>query len=153
MARMYARKKGKAGSKKPLGKTSPRWVKYKKSEIEKLVVKFAKEEKSSSEIGMILRDQFGIPLVKRVTGKTIAQMMKENKLYPKFPEDLFNLFEKSVSLRDHLTKNKKDYTSKRGLELLESKIRRLGKYYMKRGVLPENWKYQPDKVKLLIQER
>ena len=153
MARIHARRRGKAGSKRPLGKTAPRWVKYKKGEIEKLIVKSAKEDKSSSEIGMILRDQFGIPLVKRVTGKTITQIMRENKLYPKFPEDIFNLFEQAVNLRDHLTKNKKDYTSKRGLELLESKIRRLGKYYIRKGTLPEGWKYKPDEVKLLIQQR
>ena len=62
--------------------------------------------------------------------------MKEKDLYPKFPEDLFNLFVKAVNLRDHLEKSKKDYTSKRGLQLLESKIRRLGKYYVKKGKLP-----------------
>lgn len=153
MARIHARRRGKSGSKRPLGKTSPRWVKYKKGEIEKLIVKLAKEGKSSSEIGMILRDQFGIPLVKRATKKTITQIMKENKIYPKFPEDLFDLFEQAVNLRDHFAKNKKDYISKRGLELLESKIRRLGKYYVKKGVLPQDWNYEPDKVKLLIQQK
>jgi len=153
MARIHARKRGKSGSKRPMGKGSPRWVKYKKQEIEKLVVKYAKEEKSSSEIGMILRDQFGIPLTKRIAGKSITGIMKENNLYPKFPEDLFNLFKQAVNLREHLAKNKKDYTSKRGLELLESKIRRLGKYYIRRKVLSESWKYEPEKVKLLIQQR
>jgi len=153
MARIHARKKGKSGSKRPIGKTAPKWVKYKKQEIEKLVIKYAKEGKSSSEIGMILRDQFGIPLVKRATGKSISSIMKENQLYPKIPEDLFNLFVKAVNLREHLSKNKKDYTSKRGLELLESKIRRLGKYYVRRGVLPEDWVYDPEKAKLLIQQK
>ena len=85
--------------------------------------------------------------------KTISQIMKENNLYPKFPEDLFNLFEQAVNLRGHLAKNKKDYTSKRGLELLESKIRRLGKYYIREKALPEGWKYNPDQVKLLIQQK
>lgn len=153
MARIHARKKGKAGSTRPMGKGSPRWVKYKKKEVEKLVIKYAKEGKSSAEIGMILRDQFGIPLTKRVTGKGISRIMKENNFYPKFPEDLFNLFNQAMNLRDHLAKNKKDYTSKRGLELLESKIRRLGKYYAKNGVLPSDWKYEPEKVKLLIQQK
>lgn len=153
MARIHARRKGKSGSKRPLGKTSPRWVKYKKNEVEKLILKYAKEGKSSSEIGMILRDQFGVPLIKRLTGKTITEIMKENNVYPKFPEDLFNLFKQAVNLRDHLKKNRKDYTSKRGLELLESKIRRLGKYYIREKVLPEDWKYNPDKIKLLIQQK
>jgi len=152
MARIHARKKGKAGSKRPSTKTIPRWVRYKKNEIEKLVIKLAKEGNSTSRIGSILRDQFGIPSVKIVTSKTISEIMKENETYPKFPEDLFNLLKQAVSLRDHLQKNKRDYTSKRGLELLESKIRRLAKYYVRRGILPEDWQYSPEKAKLLIQK-
>ena len=152
MARIHARRKGKAGSKRPSTKTIPRWVRYKKNEIEKLVIKLAKEGNSTSKIGSILRDQFGIPSVKLVTGKTISEIMKENEMYPKFPEDLFNLLKQAVSLRDHLQKNKRDYTSKRGLELLESKIRRLGKYYVQIGILPEDWQYSQEKTKLLIQK-
>ena len=151
MARIHARKRGKAGSKRPSTRTIPRWIRYKKNEIEKLVIKLAKEGNSTSRIGLILRDQFGIPSVKLVTGKTISEIMKENETYPKFPEDLFNLLKQAVNLRDHLEKNKRDYTSKRGLELLESKIRRLSKYYVRKGVLPKDWKYSPEKAKLLVQ--
>ncbi|OGI15906.1 30S ribosomal protein S15 [Candidatus Micrarchaeota archaeon RBG_16_49_10] len=153
MARIHARRKGRSSSTRPIGRGSPRWVRYKKSEIEELVMKYAKEGKSSSEIGMILRDQYGIPLVKRASGRKISQIMREKDMYPKYPEDLFNLFVKAVNLMDHLEKRKKDYTSKRGLELLESKIRRLGKYYTKSGKLPESWKYEPEKIKLLIQQK
>jgi len=152
VARIHARKRGKAGSKRPSTRTVPRWVRYKKNEVEKLVIKLAKEGKSTSEIGLILRDQFGIPSVKLVTGKTTSQIMKENNLYPKYPEDFFNLLKQAVKLRDHLLKNKRDYTSKRGLELLESKIRRLGKYYIKKGLLPKDWKYDPEQAKLLVQK-
>jgi len=152
MARIHARKKGKAGSKRPSTRTIPRWVRYKKNEVERLVVKLVKEGNSTSRIGLILRDQFGIPSVKLITGKTISEIMKENETYPKFPEDLFNLLKQAVNLRDHLQKNKRDYTSKRGLELLESKIRRLGKYYVRKGILPEDWQYSPEKAKLLIQK-
>jgi small subunit ribosomal protein S15 len=152
MARIHARKRGKSGSKRPSRKTPPRWVRYKKDEIEKLVIKLAKEGNSSSRIGLILRDQFGIPSVKTITGKTITQIMRQNNLYPELPEDLFNLLKKAVNLRDHLMKNKKDFTSKRGLELLESKIRRLGKYYIRKKILPEDWKYDPEKAKLIVQK-
>lgn len=153
MARMHTRKRGKSGSKRPSTKTSPRWVRYKKGEIEKLVIKFAEEGRSSSEIGSILRDQFGVPLVRDIIGKTVTQIMRENKLYPSIPEDLFNLLKQAVNLRNHLSKNKKDSTSKRGLELLESKVRRLGKYYVKKKVLPQDWKYDPEKAKLLVQQK
>ena len=152
MARIHARKRGKAGSKRPSRKTPPKWVRYKKNEIEKLVIKLAKEGNSSSAIGLILRDQFGVPSVEKLTGKTISEIMKESDAYPKLPEDLFNLLTQAVNLRNHLEKNKKDYTSKRGLELLESKIRRLVKYYVRKKVLPEDWRYSPEKAKLLVQK-
>jgi small subunit ribosomal protein S15 len=152
MARMHSRKKGRAGSKRPSRKTPPKWVRYKKSEIEELVLKMAKEGNSSSMIGLTLRDQFGIPSVKKITGKTISEIMKSNKIYPEIPEDLFNLLAQAVNLREHLDKRKKDYTSKRGLELLESKIRRLVKYYVREKVLPEDWRYSAERAKLLVQK-
>ena len=150
---MHSKKRGKSGSKRPSIKTIPKWVRYKKAEIEEIVVKLAKEGNSTSKIGLMLRDQFGIPSVKLLTGKTISQIMKNEKIYPKLPEDLFNLLKQTVNLRNHMEKNKADYTSKRGLELLESKIRRLGKYYVRNKILPLDWKYDPEKVKLLVQQK
>jgi small subunit ribosomal protein S15 len=149
MARMYARKKGKAGSKKPLAKAT--WIEHKKEEVERLVVKLSKDGHKSAKIGLILRDQYGIPSVKDTTGKTIVTILDENKLLPSIPEELLNLLKKAVLLRDHMGKNKKDYTSKRGLELLESKIRRLIKYYIKTKKLPIGYKYDPERAKLIVQ--
>jgi len=149
MARMYARKRGKAGSKRPMAPAQ--WVTYKKKEVERLVIKLSKDGLQSAEIGKTLRDQYGIPSVKNVTGKTVTSILEENNLLPKIPEDLLNLLKKAVNLRDHLAKNKKDFTSKRGLELLESKIRRLAKYYVKTKKLPAGWKYEPERAKLLVQ--
>jgi len=153
MARIHSRKKGKSGSKKPVMKTPPKWVVYKKNEVEKLVINLAKEGYQSSIIGLILRDRFGIPSVKIMTGKTIKQILIENKIYPDYPEDLLNLLKRAVNLRNHLALNKKDYTSKRNLELLESKIRRLGKYYIKTKVLPPEWTYDPERAKLIVQKK
>ncbi len=146
---MYARKKGKAGSKKPL--VSAQWVEYKKDEVEKLVLKLSKDGMSTAEVGRTLKDQYGIPSVRALTEKSILKILKENEIAPELPEDLINLLRKSVILRDHMGKNKKDNTSKHGLELLESKIRRLGKYYIKTKKLPTGWKYDPEKAKLIVQ--
>ena len=152
MARVYSRKKGKSGSKKPPVKIVPKWIKQKKEDIVKLVIKLAKERKTSATIGSILRDQYGIPDVKTITGKTITQIMREGKLYPEIPEDLMTLFRKAVSLRGHLSQNRSDLHSKKGLENLESKIRRLIKYYSREGKLPKDFRYDIEKVKLLIQK-
>ncbi len=152
MARMYSRKKGHHGSKHPPYKLVPKWVKYKKDEIEDIVAKLAKERNSSAKIGTILRDQYGVPDVKTLTKKSISKIMKQNKLYPEMPEDVMTLLKKTVILRKHLLKNKRDKLSQRGLENLESKIRRLGKYYSRVGKLPKDWRYSPEKAKLLVQE-
>lgn len=149
MARMHSRKKGKSGSSKPMDK-SVKWVEYKPKEVEELVIKYAKKGMQSRGIGRILRDQYGIPSVKALTKKTITKIQKENNLYPDLPEDLLNLLKRVVELRDHLGKNKRDYQSYRGLELTESKIRRLAKYYIKKGEIPKDWKYDPEQAKLLI---
>jgi len=152
MARIYGGRKGKHGSKKPPIKVVPIWLKSKKKEIEDLVIKFLKEGKGSAEVGIILRDQFSVPDVKTITGKTITQMMKEKNLYPKLPEDLLNLFRKAVSLREHLERNKADRHSKRSLNNLESKIRRLLKYYKREGKVASDFIYDPEKIKLIIRK-
>ncbi|MFH0928826.1 MAG: 30S ribosomal protein S15 [Candidatus Aenigmatarchaeota archaeon] len=149
MAKMHSRKRGRSGSKKPA--TPAKWVTLSDKEVERLVVKFRKEGMEASKIGLLLRDQYGIPSVKDITSKTVMQIIEENNLLSKIPEDLLNLYERAVNLRDHMGKNKKDYTSKHGLELLESKIRRLIKYYAKNNKLPKGFKYEPDKAKLLVE--
>ncbi|MDI6798838.1 MAG: 30S ribosomal protein S15 [Candidatus Aenigmarchaeota archaeon] len=152
MARIYSGRRGKSGSKKPPIKFVPRWVRYKKDEVERLVVKLAREGHSSAVVGQILRDQYGIPDVKAITGKTITKIMKENKLYPEIPEDLMSLLKKAVKLREHLEKHKADKHSLKGLQNLESKIRRLAKYYSREGVMPKDWQYSYEEAKLIVRK-
>ena len=151
MARRYSGAKGRSGSKKPAGKNTPSWMSYKPKEIEKLVIKLAKMGKTTSQIGLYLRDVYGVPSVKTATKKSISQIMKENKLEKTIPEDLMSLIKKSIYLRKHLETNKKDQAAKRGLGLTDSKIRRLVKYYKRTGRLPEDWKFHPERIKLYVE--
>ena len=146
MARMYSRKRGKSGSKKPIKKTVPTWLGYKPKEIELLIVKFAKEGKSASETGLILRDAYGIPNVRVICGKSITSIMKEKKLLPEVPDDVTAMIRKAVLVRKHLEENVKDQTAKRGLVITESKIKKLVKYYKRTGKLPSEWKYDPSRA-------
>ena len=149
MARMYSRKKGKSGSKKPMEKIAP-WVSYSPQEIEEIIVKHANKDMQSAKIGLFLRDKYGIPSARLQTGKKIAKTLKERNIYPKLPEDLLNLLKQTVNLYDHMKNNKKDYTSKRGLEIAESKRRKLSYYYRKTKALPPTWKYNADEARLLV---
>jgi small subunit ribosomal protein S15 len=146
---MYSRKRGKSGSTKPAERKMP-WVKYKPSEVEEIIVKLAKSGKGSAEIGLILRDQYGLPSVRDYSKSRIARILKKNGIETPLPEDMFNLMKRAVMLRNHMSKNTHDYTSKRGLALTESKIRRLAKYYKERKLLQHDWKYDPEKARLLV---
>lgn len=119
-------------------------------ETEELVVKLAKEGVPPSKIGLILRDQYAVPSVRDVTGKTIKQILKEHGVLPKLPEDLANVIRKAVRLYDHLSKHKKDFKSKRTLEIIESRINRLVRYYKRRGELPPDWRYDRERASLLV---
>jgi len=104
-------------------------------------VKLAKEGKPASIIGGILRDQYGIPLVKSIVGKSISQILKEAGLAPTLPEDLGNLIRRATRLRRHLEKSGVDAYNRRSLQMIESRIHRLVKYYRRTGVLPADYKY------------
>ena len=149
---MHSRAKGVSGSTKPIKKVVPSWLKYSAKEAELLVVKYAKDEKKPSQIGIILRDQYGIPDIKLVTGKSVKQILDEKKIKQELPEDFLALIKKSVMLRKHLEGNKKDISAKRGLLLTDSKIRRLAKYYKKKGVLDAKWRYNPEQFKMYAQD-
>jgi small subunit ribosomal protein S15 len=151
MARMYSRKKGKSGSKKPVRKVKPSWQNMKPKEIEMLVLKLAKEGKTCSQIGLILRDAYGIPSVKILTGKQINAILKEKNAATEIPEDLRALIKKLINVRKHREENKQDKTALRGYLLTESKIKRLVKYYKGSGVLPEDWKYDEKSIRLYVE--
>jgi len=150
MARMHSRDKGKAGSKRPARKTIPSWLRYKAKEVELLITKLAKEGRTPSRIGLVLRDTYGIFDIKLVTKKKITDILKQNKLLPELPEDLATLMKRSIALKKHLEKNHHDMTAKRGLQLTESKINRLVRYYRKIKKLPADYKYESEKAGLLV---
>lgn len=150
MARMYSRRRGKSGSNKPVKKTAI-WVRYKPKEIELLIMKLAKEGRSASEIGLFLRDSYGIPNVKSITGKRVTEMLKEKGLSKKLPEDLLSLIKRSVAIRKHIEENHKDMTALRGLQITESKMRKLIKYYKATKVLPLDWKFDAKSVRMYVE--
>ncbi len=152
MARMHARRKGKSSSTYPIErKEHPEWSSLNPREIESRIIELAKAGKSTSEIGLILRDQYAVPDIQLATGKKVTKIIEENKLKPEIPEDLRNLIKTALQLKKHIETHKKDLKNKRNLQLTESKIRRLTKYYHNHNALPEGWKYSLDQAKLMFE--
>ena len=142
MGRMHTHNHGKSHSIRPIELKKPEWVTMESKEIEALIVKYAKDGMTSSEIGIKLRDQHAIPLVKPILNKTISDVLKENDLVPEIPEDLNNIVLKAVNLQKHLKENKGDSRNVRSLELIEAKVHRLSTHYKNKGIIPKKWKYK-----------
>ena len=107
-----------------------------------MVVKYSKDGLTPSQIGLKLRDQHSIPLIKPITKKSVGEILKENNLQAEMPEDLDNIVRKAIGLQKHLKTNKGDYRNVRSLELIEAKVHRLSVYYKRTDRIPKNWKYK-----------
>jgi small subunit ribosomal protein S15 len=57
---------------------------------------------------------------------------------------------RAINLNVHVKANPNDVANKRGLALIEAKIRRLERYYKRNGVLPATWKYSLANAELML---
>ena len=151
MARMHSKGKGTSGSSKPNNDTAPSWSESDKGTVEELILKYANDGHSSAKIGSLLRDMHAVPDVRLVMGERISQTLSRNNLDSTYPEDMMNLMRKALSLIDHLSSNKKDLHNRRQLELCESRLRRLAKYYVRTGRISSTWTYKRDQLRLMVE--
>jgi len=148
---MYSRRKGVSGSKRPAKRVNPSWVTYDIKTVEQVICKLNKAGKTTSEIGIVLRDNYGVPDTKALTKKTITAILKDNNMVSSIPEDLKALIIRDIAVMKHVEINKHDQPAKRGQILIESKIKRLAKYYKRTGKLPQDWKYEGAKAKSFVE--
>jgi len=142
MGHLHTHSHGKSHSTRPVTMKKPSWITQNDKEIEDLIIKYGKEGLTSSQIGLKLRDQHAIPLVRPIINKGITQVLGENDLKQELPEDIANIVNKAVGLQKHLKVHKSDRRNVRSLELIEAKVHRLSVYYKKIGRIPKNWKYK-----------
>ena len=130
---MHTRRRGSSDSDKPVADEPPEWSDVDADAVEERVVELAEQGLSPSEIGLKLRDEgvqgTPVPDVSLATDKKITEILEENDAEPDLPEDLRNLMERAVRLREHMNENPNDHQNKRALQNTESKIRRLVDYY------------------------
>lgn len=142
MGRVHTHNHGKAHSTRPTTLRVPSWISQTPKDVEDLIIKYGKDGLTASQIGVKLRDQHAIPLVKPIIKKTVGEVLDQNNLRQELPEDLNNILKKALGLQKHLKSNKSDSRNVRSLELIEAKIHRLSTYYKKIGRIPKNWKYK-----------
>mgnify|MGYP006111187983 FL=1 len=151
MARMHSPGRGKSGSTKPLVDKAPEWSNTDPKAVTALIISLSEEGHNTATIGTILRDQHAVPDARLVVGKRIGQILAENDITPQYPEDMMSLMRRALRLINHLESNRKDLHNSRQLELTESKIRRLSRYYQGHGQLDTEWAYKRDQLRLMVE--
>jgi len=142
MARIHSHRHGKSHQTRPPSKSTPTWVTTTPDEARTVALKLAKEGVTPSRIGQTLRDDYGVPLVKPLMGKSLGKVLTEGKAAPKLPQDIQDLIDRAQRVQKHLQAHKSDRKNVHSLELVEAKIYRLSKYYKKKGILPSEFKYR-----------
>ena len=152
---MHTRRRGSSDSDKPVADEPPEWSDVDEDAIEDRVVELAEQGHSPSQIGLKLRDEgvkgTPIPDVKLATGKKVTEILDENDAEDDIPEDLYNLLERAVRLREHMDEHPQDHANKRALQNTQSKVRRLVDYY--RGdKLDADFTYSYENAKDILDE-
>ncbi len=152
MSRLHTGGHGKSKSRKPnvAASGSPEWAKLSKEEIEKIILDLAKQKVPQTRIGQMLKEKYGVLYIKQLFGKRLGKILEEQGVASPLPQDMLDLIKKAVNMREHLSTHHSDKHNMIRLQRTESKIWRLTKYYKSRGILPSDWKYEPEKAALLI---
>jgi small subunit ribosomal protein S15 len=152
---MYTRRRGQSGSDKPSSSEPPAWSYVDSAAIEARICELAEDGYDPSQIGLKLRDEgvngTPVPDVKLATGQKVTEILEEHGAAAVLPEDLRNLMEEAVRLRDHMDEHPQDHQNKRALQNTESKVRRLVDYY--RGdELPEHFSYTYETAQEILED-
>jgi len=105
--------------------TKPTWVKMKEPELKKIILELS-ETYAPSQLGIILRDQYGIPTTK-IFGKKLKAYLKELGIDRN--EDLENATKKIDNLKEHLKNNITDRSAKHKLQHAQSRLNIIKKYF------------------------
>jgi small subunit ribosomal protein S15 len=103
----------------------PTWVKMKEPELKTLIVELS-EKYAPSQVGIILRDQYGIPTTK-VFGKKLKAYYQD--LGIERNEDLENADKKVTNLKEHLKNNITDRKAKHKLQKAQARLNITKKYF------------------------
>lgn len=151
MSRIHSSRKGRAGSHRPYPATNPTWVSLSSEEIVEQAVQLSKTGIPAAQVGQKLRDSYGVPSVRAATGQRLTDVLRAHGIQNELPEDLQALLKRVVHLQRHLQSHPKDLANQRGLSLIESRIRRLARYYRHRKALPDTWRYSAAAAALQVE--
>ena len=108
----------------------PVWLKYTEEEVKAIIQKLANKGLTAEKIGLVLRDQYGIPKTK-LYGIKIKEVLEKEGNYQE-PTNK-NLKEKLDKIIEHYKKNKQDKNSERSLIITKAKLKKREDYSKKKN--------------------
>jgi small subunit ribosomal protein S15 len=106
----------------------PVWLKYTEEEVKAIIQKLAKKGLTSEKIGLVLRDQYGIPKTKLYSIK-IKEVLGSDFEEPTNK----NLKDKLAKIISHFKKNKQDKVAGRKLMITKAKLKKRDEYNTKKN--------------------
>lgn len=110
---------------KPKTMEKPVWLKLSEDELKKIILELS-QKYQPAQIGLILRDQYGVPTTK-VFGKKLSVYLKEAGLKENF--ELKNVEAKVEKMKEHLKSNVTDKKAKHKLQKAQSRVMKVKKYF------------------------
>jgi len=108
----------------------PVWLKYTGDEVKAIILKLVNKGLTGEKIGLVLRDQYGVPDVK-IYGFSIKEVLVEKG---KFEEPTnINLKAKLEAVINHYKKNKQDKRAERSLIITKAKLKKREDYLNKKN--------------------
>jgi len=107
----------------------PVWLKLTEDELKKIILDLS-EKYQPAQIGLILRDQYGVPTTK-VFGKKLSSYLKESGKNENF--ELKNVEKKVEKIKEHMKNNITDKRAKHKFQKSNSKLNAIRKYSEKRN--------------------
>ena len=113
-----------------MAKTSqkPLWLKMSEEDLKKVIKELA-DKYQPAQIGIILRDQYGVPSTK-VYGKKLNAYLKE--LGMDSNPDLENAQKKFDKITEHMKENVTDKRSKHKMQKAQTRLNILRKYFARK---------------------
>ena len=102
----------------------PVWLKMTEEEMKKLILELS-ERNQPAQIGLILRDQYGVPTTK-IFGKKLSAYLKEAGKNEFF--EVKNIEKKVERIKEHMKNNGQDKKAKHKFQKANSKLNALRKY-------------------------
>jgi len=107
----------------------PVWLKMKETELVAVIKELA-ENHQPAQIGLILRDQYGVPTTK-LYGKKLASYLKDLGLESN--AELKNAQKKVDALGEHLKENVTDKKAKHKFQKAKSRLNILKRYFARKN--------------------